>query len=275
MSAGDTQPTRPLPAWSLQTAPPARRRRRVWPWLLALLVVAGLAVVAWFVGEAVARDLVTRTVREQVITTLALPPDQQIDVEVAGAVLPQLIRGTLEDLSISSDDVTIGPLTGDIAVDVQGVPIRGDADLAAGSGTVTLDAAQLQGLLSGLENVPDGAELALDAPDVRLSTSFPVFGVEVPVTVAVVPSAVAGDLALTPSAVSVAGSELTADGVRDQFGGLADGVLRTWTVCIAGDLPAGITLTDLVVEGDRLRGSFAIDPAIVRDASLQQNGTCA
>ena len=88
-------------------------------------------------------------------------------------------------------------------------------------------------------------------------------------------TAAARRLALTPSAVSVAGAELTADGVRDQFGGLADGVLRAWTVCIARDLPAGITLTDLVVEGDRLRGSFAIDPAIVRDASLQQNGTCA
>lgn len=275
MSPGDTQPTQPLPEWAIATAPPPRRRRRVWPWLLALLVVAGLAVVAWFVGEAVARDLVVRTVREQVITTLALPPDQQIDVGVAGAVLPQLIRGSLDDLTISSDDVTIGPLTGDIDVSVQGVPIRGDADLTAGSGSVTLDAAQLQGLLGSLENFPDGAEVTLDAPDVRLSTTFPVFGVQVPVEIAVVPSAVEGDLALTPSAVSVAGAELTAEGVRDQFGGLADGVLRTWTVCIAGDVPAGITLTDLVVEGDRLRGSFAIDPAIVRDASLQQNGTCA
>ncbi|WP_322409512.1 LmeA family phospholipid-binding protein [Microbacterium invictum] len=275
MTTGDTQPTRPLPEWAIATAPPARRRRRVWPWLLAVLVVAGLAVVAWFVGEAVARDLVIRTVREQVITTLALPADQRIDVEVDGAVLPQLIRGSLDDLTISSDDVTIGQLTGDVSVNVQGVPIRGDADLAAGSGSVTLDAAQLQSLLGSLEGFPEGAEVALDAPDVHLSTSFPVFGVEVPVTVAVVPSAVEGDLALTPSAVSVAGAELTADGVRDQFGGLADGVLQTWTVCIAGDVPAGITLTDLVVDGDRLTGSFEVDPAIVRDVALQENGTCA
>lgn len=275
MNPGDTQPTQPLPEWAIATAPPPRRRRRVWPWLLAFFVVAGLAVVAWFVGEAVARDLVIRTVREQVITNLALPADQQIDVEVSGAVLPQLIRGSLDDLAISSDDVTIGPLTGDIDVRVQGVPIRGDADLEAGSGSVTLDTAQLQALLGSLEGFPDGAEVALDAPDVRLSTAFPVFGVEVPVTIAVVPQAVEGDLALTPSAVSVAGAELTADGVRDQFGGLADGVLQTWTVCIAGDLPAGITLTDLVVEGDRLTGSFDVDPAIVRDVSLQENGTCA
>ncbi|WJL95191.1 DUF2993 domain-containing protein [Microbacterium sp. ET2] len=275
MTAGDTQPTRPLPEWAVATEPPARRRRRVWPWLLAVLFVAGLAVAAWFVGEAIARDLVKSTVREQVITALDLPADQPIDVEVDGAVLPQLIRGSLDDLTISSDDVTIGPLTGDIDVRTQGVPIRGDADLEAGSGSVTLDRAQLQSLLTGLEGFPDGAEVDLDAPDVRLSTSFPVFGIEVPVTVAVIPSAVDGDLALTPSAVEVAGAELTADGVRQQFGGLVDGLLRDWTICIAGDLPAGITLTGLAVDGDRLIGAFDIDPAIVRDASLQENGTCA
>lgn len=275
MSRGDAQPTTPLPEWAVPAGEPVRRRRRVWPWLLSLLVVAGLAVVAWFVGEAVARDLVERTVREQVISYLALPSDQEVDVEVVGTVLPQLIVGTLDDLRIASDDVTIGPLTGDVDVRAQGVPIRGDADLDAASGSVTLDAVQLETLLRSLEGFPASGEVTIDQPDVRFSTDISVFGVGVPVTVAVLPAAAEGDLALTPSALSVGGAELTADGVREQFGSLADPVLRTWTICIAGDLPAGVTLTELRVEGDRLTGEFAVDPGIIRDPALQADGTCA
>jgi hypothetical protein len=275
VSTGDTQPTTPLPEWAIATEAPARRRRRVWPWLLSVLLVAGLAVLAWFVGEAVARDLVERTVREQVISYLALPSDQPIDVEVAGTVLPQLIGGRLDDLRISSDDVTIGPLTGDVDVRAQGVPIRGDADLDAASGSVTLDQAQLQALLAGLEGFPEGAEVRIDEPDVRLSTDIAVLGVGVPVTVAVRPAASDGDLALTPSALSVGGAELTAEAVRQQFGDLADGVLQTWTVCIAGDLPAGVTLSDVRVTGDRLTGDFEVAPGIARDPALQQEGSCA
>ena len=41
------------------TPEPARRRRRAWPWIVAFAIVVGLAVVAWFAGEAIARDVVT------------------------------------------------------------------------------------------------------------------------------------------------------------------------------------------------------------------------
>ena len=58
MTAGDTQPTQPLPAVDTYAEPEPKRRRRAWPWIVALIVVAGLAVVAWFAGEWIARDMV-------------------------------------------------------------------------------------------------------------------------------------------------------------------------------------------------------------------------
>ena len=96
MSA-DEHPTQPLPdpsaTWILQTdaSAPAPRRHRRWPWLVAVLAVAALAVGAWFAGEYIARGIVERTIREQVVQQLDLPADQQIDVDIPGQVLPQLI----------------------------------------------------------------------------------------------------------------------------------------------------------------------------------------
>src|SRR4051812_11901637 len=128
MTTSDTQPTQPLPPYALSGPGPApRRRRRAWPWIVALVVVAGLAVAAWFAGEWIARDVVTKTIREQVIPQLSLPADQQIDVVVTGAVLPQLIVGTLDDVTISSEDVVLDAFAGDVTVHAQDIAIRGDA----------------------------------------------------------------------------------------------------------------------------------------------------
>src|SRR6188768_4196113 len=75
MTAGDTQPTQPLPEWA--SAPPEpRRRHSAWPWIISIVIVMGLAVAAWFAAEWVARGIVERTIREQIITNLALPADQ-------------------------------------------------------------------------------------------------------------------------------------------------------------------------------------------------------
>ena len=71
MTHGDTQPTQPLPDWEHAQAP----RRRVWPWIVAFAIVVVLAVVAWFDAETIARDLVTRTVEDEVRERLSLPSD--------------------------------------------------------------------------------------------------------------------------------------------------------------------------------------------------------
>jgi hypothetical protein len=68
---------------------------------------------------------------------------------------------------------------------------------------------------------------------------------------------------------------VTAEGLREQFGGLADAVLRDWTVCIAEYIPAGLTLTSIAVEGHQVVADFDVDGQIVSDTELQSNGTCA
>lgn len=269
MSADDTQPTLQLPDWQ-QTAAP---RRRVWPWLLAFGIVIALAVVAWFAGEAIARQIVTGVVRDQVRSQLALPSDQPIDVEIPGALIPQLIGGTLGELTVASDDVEVGRFTGDVSVTAQDVAIRGDS-MGGATATVTLDEEQLRGLVSTIEGFPADT-LGIDAPAVTMRTELQLFGVGVPVGVALTPTAADGDIVLTPSSLEVAGADVGADALRAQFGAVADVVLRDWTVCVAQYLPAGVTLTDVAVDGEQLVAHFDVDGRIATDPALRANGTCA
>lgn len=269
MAARDTQPTEPLPDWEHAEAP----RRRVWPWLVAFAIVVVLAVVAWFAAEALARQIVTNVVRDQVRTQLSLPASQQIDVEIDGAVVPQLIGGTLGTLRVSSDDVSLDAFTGDVAVVATDVPVRGGGDIGGATATIAVDEEQLRALLSTVDGFPADS-LGLAAPNVTISTDLQLFGATIAVSAALAPSAAAGDIVLTPASVQIAGAQAEAEELRERFGALADAVLRDWTVCIAEYLPAGATLTDVSVPGSELVAVFAVDGGIANDPELRADGTC-
>lgn len=268
MSADDTRPTLPLPDWDHAEAP----RRRVWPWLVAFGIVLVLAVVAWFAADAIARQIVTGVVRDQVRSQLALPESQPIDVEIAGFVIPQLIGGTLREVRVASDDVKVGQLVGDVRVTAHDVPVRGGG-MGGATATVTLDQEQLRGLVSTIEGFPADT-VGIDAPLVTMSMQLRLFGIGVPVGVALTPTALEGDIVLTPASLQLAGAEVGADALREQFGPVADLVLRDWTVCIAQHVPAGVTLTDIAVDGEVLVAGFDVDGAIMTDPALRATGTC-
>ena len=274
MTTGATSSTGPLPGWAHPDAEP-RRRRRGWGWLIALVIVAGLVVAAWFLGEWIARDLVVKTIREQVITQLALPADQDVDVTVEGTVIPQLIAGRLDDVTIASDDVMLGEaFTGDVTVHATGLTFRGDPSAQSASARVVLDTAQVQALMATVKGFPADT-LGLHEPNVTMSTTLTFFGATFPIGVGLTPSADQGELVLSPALLQLGDAKISAEDLRDRFGPLADAVLRDWTVCIAQYLPAAVTVTDTVVAGGKLTADLTIDPRVISDAALQRNGTCS
>lgn len=132
-------PRPPLPSAPVAVPPPRRGAR--WPWAVGVVVVVLAAFVVG--GEFVARAVVAQQIRSQVITALKLPTNQQLDVNVGGIVLPQLITGRLDEVRLSSKSVTIGPITSAVQVDATGVPIRGGA-LGSAKGTFRITADQLE-----------------------------------------------------------------------------------------------------------------------------------
>jgi hypothetical protein len=258
--------------WVIESPESEPRKKGPWRWIVGIAIVVAVFAAIWFTVEWLAREFVTATVKSYVVDELGLPADQEIDVEIEGMMIPQLISGTFGDVRIASEDVVFGSFAGDVAIDAQDVPIRGGA-AGGGTATVTVDQEQLRTLMGTVDGFPADS-LGLSAPNVTMSTELQLFGAAIPVGVALQPTAVEADLVLTPSSFDVAGAEVSADTVRNQFGVIADVVLQDWTVCVAQYLPAGVALSDVAITGSSLTATFDIDGGIVNDPALQENGTC-
>lgn len=275
----DEHPTAPLPQpearWVLSSDAPAAPgpKKRRWGWIVAIVVVVALAVGAWFAGEAIARGIVERTIREQITTQLGVSADQQIDIDIPGAILPQLIAGQFADVEISSQDVTVDGITADITASAQDVNLNG-GDWSGGYVRAELDEAQLRTLLERVDGFPV-TTVSLDAPDVTADFELQVFTATIPVGVSLTPSAVGGDIVLTPSNLRVAGAEISAEALRSQFGAISSTVLRDWDVCIADRLPRAVELTGIEVRREKVVADFEIDSSIMSDPAALEHGTCA
>lgn len=249
-------------------APPARRRKR-WPWvLLIIVVVLGLLAVA---AELVVRSILPGVVRGIVIEQLDLPADQELAVEADGILLPQLIGGTLDSLHLSTDSVTLQGITGAVDVTATGVPLLG-GDLSGASGTIRIDETQFTELLADTDLPVE--TVTLESPNATVSGSVSVLGIAIPISLTVTPGVAEGDLELTPVGVTVGGIEVDADQVGSSLGSLGAQITQTQRICIADQLPAGITLTGLEIEGTEAVIDVDVDGAIATDESLLDKGVC-
>ncbi|WP_306232916.1 DUF2993 domain-containing protein [Agrococcus beijingensis] len=250
-----------------------RTRRSRGRWAIGIAIAVAVMAVLAVGAELIARQLVPDMVRAAVVERLALPADHPVDVEVEGILIPQLIGGSLRDVHLASQDVTIGAFTGDVVADGQEIPIRADAPAAGGTAEVRMTTEQLRSLLATIDGFPaDSVEL--EAPNVTAATEVELLGAAIPLGITLEPSAADGQIVLTPVEGTVAGATVTADGLRAQFGSLADPILQDRRLCIADSLPAAMTLQSIEVVDEELIARFDIAGGIIDDPALQQNGTC-
>ena len=245
------------------------KSRARWPWVLLVVVVVLAALLV--AAEVLARSILPGVVRGIVIEQLQLPADQQLDVEAGGILLPQLLGGRLDELRLSSESVTVGGITGAADVTATGVPLRG-GDLTDAQGTVRIDQDQFTALVAVSDLPIDAVEFS--EPDVTASGSISVLGMTIPVALTVTPDADAGDLLLSPVELKIAGVALSAAQIADRFGDAAAQLTQPQRICIADQLPAGVTVTGISIENSLAVIDFGVDGAIVTDETLQADGVC-
>ncbi|MGF2948383.1 LmeA family phospholipid-binding protein [Microbacterium alcoholitolerans] len=254
---------------SAATGGAATPRRARWPWVVLIIVV--LIAVLVVAAEVIARAVVPSVVRGLVVDELDLPADQQLDVETSGILLPQLIAGSLDELRLSSDEITIGGITGAAEVIATGVPL-GAGELGSAEGTVSIDQSQFAALLAA-SDLPI-SEISVEEPDITVHGGIPVLGREIPLSLTLTPGADGGDLMLTPVSAAVAGNEIDLQRLAAIFGDAGAALADTHRVCIADQLPAGITLTGLRIDGTAVVADISADGRIGVDETLLEPGTC-
>jgi hypothetical protein len=237
-------------AASVPLAP--RKKRRAWPWVLLGVVV--LLVVAAIAADALARGIAEKAIAQEVAAALDVPDGTDVDVRIGGAsVLAQALTGGLDRVDVDVEDLTLGPLTGDLAIVAEGVPL----DPAAPTRELAVRYAIPGSALSALAPEITGVtidDVTLDGSEIVATGSASLLGTTLELGLGLTPSAVDGDLAFDATSIRVGDTSLTADELRGNalLGGIADALLQQRRVCIADELPAALTFTGLRVEGAEL-----------------------
>ena len=251
----------------------APRRRRVWPWVL--LGVGVVLVGAGFAADALARDLAEKAIAEQVASALDVPDGTPVDVRIGGGpVLLQALTGALDHVDIGVDALALGPLTGDLDIVAEGVPLDTGAATQRLEVRYAIPAAALAAVAPEISGVTVD-DVGLEGSEVVASGSISVLGLSLELGLGLTPSAVDGDLAFDPTSIRIGEQTLTADELRGNalLGGIADALLQQRTVCIADALPAALTLTEVRVEGDEL--VVTLDGSGAAMGDLGAKGVCA
>lgn len=240
-----------------------------------LIFLVLLLVAAYLVAEVLIRNYATDRVKTQVAQGLALESEDDVGVTFAGSMVLQALLGRIGQADVTVDEATFGPLTGDLDIRAEGVPVDSSQPVEQLDITMAVtedNVGELADYLSGLEV----ADIALAEPEIVVESEFSLFGVAVPVHLGLEPAAVeSGALGFTPSSIEVAGRRLTAEDLQaSEFAGLAQPILEQREVCIAEYLPEALVLQDVDVVGEELVARFAGRDVVLSEAELTAVGSC-
>lgn len=258
-------------------APAPRRRRR--GWIIAAVVVGALVVlgvIAFLVAEAMAKDYARGYVRAQIVEVLQLPEDADVDIDLGGgSIILQALAGRVDSVDVDVAEATFGDLTGGVQLSAQGVPLDAQAPVDALRVRFALSAEQLAEINGGGAADPDAATFAFVDGEATLETEFELFGLKIPLEFSMVPSAVDGDLVLSPTRLVLGEATFTPGQADDSFlGRLAAAFLEPQRFCLADRVPAALVLDDAVIADEAMRLTFRGDGVALGSDTLQTPGEC-
>ncbi len=257
----------------------APKRRRRWPWILAIVVVVvlGLLVAGFFIAEKYVREYAENYARQQIVSVLHLPETTPVKVTLGeGSIILQALSGAIREVDVEAQDVTFGELTGDAVIHATKVPLDGSKPVDTLDITVTIDEENvrtLAGSLSGLElnsiELQDGV--------IAIGTEFNIFNfIVIPVAVDLAPAAKDGAITFDPVTIYLGEDPISVADLRDspEFSSFAGDLLKTQTVCVANSLPQALTVVDVQVVGSDLVVKVNGDGTPLSGPGLSTMGVC-
>ena len=255
------------------TAPPRRRHRAVKA-VIAIVITLGVLVVAFIAVDSWARRQVADFVAEKVRTALSLDNGEPVSVDVGGtSVIAQVVTGSLEDVAVNIDEVTIGDLTGGISLRAEGVPVDASKPVDRVQIEFRVGEDGIQSLAHTLSATAIDSVRLVDG-EIQVGTELSVFGVPFSVGLGVEPFADGGQIGFTPTSVELGGSRTSADSLIETFGSPARQLLQTRSLCVATWLPESLSVDEVEVRDTTLVVTIGASRAFIDEKSLSTLGTC-
>jgi hypothetical protein len=245
-----------------------RRRGRGWIGFAVLLAILAIGIDnggRWYVG---------RVVEAKARSALSLTDSTRVTVTIGGAsVLYQAATGRFERVDVAIDKLGVGDLSGKATLTATGVPVSQSKPIDSARVVFVASPDELKKLLAGFTGLPvNSVKIASGA--VQLGTTVAALGVSAPVAIAFAPSAVDGQLALTPKSLVVNGATLTPAALRTTFGALAEPLLATQRVCVAKYLPKQLPLDSVTVKDSSLELAVSGKSVTLTSALMTTKGVC-
>lgn len=259
-----------------ETAAPKRRRRWI-GWLIAVAVVVVLLIVGFIVGDTLARQYATDYVRQQVIQVLALPQDTDVDVDLgSGSLILQAVRGSIDEVTVGIDELTVGAITGSARLVATDVPLDGAQPLNTLGIVVTIpegEVRKLAGNFSGLElktiDLADGL--------ITIGTEVTILSfLTIPLSIDLAPTASEGSISFDPQVIRAGDDEISVADLRANalFSSIAGDLLNAQDFCVADSLPQALTITKVAVVGTTLVVTLSGDGAALGGPAMSTMGSC-
>lgn len=267
-SATDPEREPGLPAAS-------RRRRRIWPAVLVVIVLA-LLVAGFFIADAAAKTYAQDQIKQKLVAALGVDPATKVQVDIGGGpVLLQALSGRLTSVDVVIPRLAFGELVGSARLHAAQVPLDESAPLKTLKITYRVSEKNVRVLASDLSGLKLDT-IMLDQPEIVANATFNVFGIGIPVGLGLTPSASSGHLDFTPTSIRVSGQTFTSQQLiaTPGLGGLAKTLLKQQSFCVAQYLPKALTVSSVKVAQHQLVLAISGDGAALGGSEFSTKGSC-
>lgn len=265
-----------MPASAPLTAPkPAKRKRRVWPFVTVVVVLV-LLVIGYFVADAALKSYAQDQIKQKVVAALGVDPKTDVQVKLGGgSMVLQVLSGKLSTVDVTVPKLTFGDLVGSATLSATQVPLDQSAPLQKLTITYRVTEKNVAVLASDLSGMKLDT-ITLEKPEIVANATFSVFGFGIPVGLGLTPSASHGQLVFTPTSILVSGQKFTSKQLfaTPGLGSLAHKLLKQQSFCVAQYLPKALTVTSAKVADHQMVLTISGDGAALGGSGFTTKGSC-
>ena len=243
--------------------------------LLALIVLVGV----FFAVDAGLRGYAQNRIAGEIDAGLPAGVTGDVDVAIGGtSVIVQYLTGSFERVELTAPALSVNDVPASVSIVATGVPTDTSAPIGHVDGTIDLDQAALNSLLqtalaeADADRAAQGAELTLGTNEITYTGELSVFGLSIGYQATATPSVTDDSLVLTPTDAQVTSGAGSLDVSR-----LVDLALGSTPIslCVAGYLPQGVTLSDVQTTPERARITLESSTLTLTEQSLTTLGSCS